>query len=260
MRAVALAVCLTLSSLPGLAAQDRGDFKWSGTLGSGKTLEVIGINGDIDARGGSGREARLDAVKTARRSDVDEVEIKVVQHDGGVTICAVYPSPRRSRPNECLPGGRGRNDTRDNDVHVDFTVVVPPGVEFVGRTVNGDVDALDLTGEAEAHTVNGSITLETAGYGSATSVNGSIRARLGRADWDGELAFETVNGEIELSLPASLSAEVHASSVNGGMSSDFPLTVRGKIGRRSMRGTIGTGGRHLLLTTVNGGMELRKGG
>jgi len=259
MRTVAFVSGLTLGGCALLAAQDRGDFKWTGSLGPGKTLEVIGVNGDIEARGAGGREARVEAVKTARRSDVDDVEIKVVEHDRGVTICALYPSPRRSRPNECLPGGRGRNETRDNDVHVDFTVVVPSGVEFVGRTVNGDVDALDLTEEAEAYSVNGSITLETAGYGSASTVNGSIRARLGRADWDGELAFETVNGEIELSLPASLSTEVRASSVNGGITTDFPLTVPGKFGHRSMRGTIGNGGRELSLTTVNGGMELRRG-
>jgi hypothetical protein len=43
------------------------------------------------------------ATKHGRRSDPAEVEIEVVEHAGGVTICAVYPSPG-SRPNECRQG------------------------------------------------------------------------------------------------------------------------------------------------------------
>ena len=64
--------------------------------------------------------------------------------------------------------------SRNNDVKVDFTVIVPAGVAFVGRTVNGGVKAIDLTGDVEARTVNGNITLATGGYARAKTVNGSI--------------------------------------------------------------------------------------
>lgn len=242
-----------------VSAQEPDQFRWSVALASGKTLEIIGVNGDIDARGGANREALVTAVKRGRKSDPEEVTIEVVEHPDGVTICAVYPS-RRGRPNKCLPGGKGRSDTHNNDVEVDFTVVVPPGVEFVGRTVNGGVDALALSGLAEAYTVNGSITLETTGFGSASTVNGSIHARLGRGDWDGDMSFETVNGQIEVTLPASVSADVRANTVNGDITTDFPLTVRGRWGPRRLQGTIGDGGRLLQLSTVNGDMEIRKGG
>ena len=260
MRGPVLLLSLIIAVASSLSAQRRrdDDFQWSDALASGKTLEVIGISGDIDARGGSGREASVTATKRGRRSDPEEVRIEVVEHAQGVTICAVYPSSGR-RENECRPGGKGHQETRDNDVEVDFTVTVPRGVEFVGRTVNGDVDAIDLDANADAHSVNGSVTLETAGYGSATTVNGSIHARLGRGDWDDELEFTTVNGTIEVTLPSSVSTEVRASSVNGGIDSDFPLTIRGRWGPRRMQGTIGEGGRSLILSTVNGSMELRRG-
>src|SRR2546430_12779216 len=52
-------------------------------------------NGDIDAVAGSG-EVEVTAVKHAHRSDPDEVKIQVVQHEDGVTICAVYPRDRKS--------------------------------------------------------------------------------------------------------------------------------------------------------------------
>jgi len=252
---------LVLTALLAIAAapvvQDqRDDFQWRGRIAAGKTLEIIGVNGSIDARAGSG-EVSVTAVKGARRSDPDDVKIEVVEHAGGVTICAVYPS-RRDRENECAAGGKGRNDTRNNDTYVNWTIRVPEGVRFAGRTVNGEVTARGLTAPAEAHSVNGSVTLETTSWGEATTVNGSIDARLGRASWNGDLEFSTVNGSITIDLPDSPDLEVDASTVNGSMNTDFPLTIRGRWGPRRMSGTIGQGGRSLSLSSVNGNMSLRR--
>lgn len=235
------------------------DFKWNGALATGKTLEVRGINGEIHASPASGREALVTAVKRARKSDPEDVEIKVVEHADGVTICAVYPSRRSGRPNECLPGGEGRNDSRDNDVEVDFEVKVPAGVIFEGATVNGDVQADDLAGDAYVTTVNGDVDVSAAGTARGTTVNGSITARLGRGDWKGNLKFTTVNGGITVTLPKGTGTDVEASTVNGSVDSDFPITVQGRMNPRTLRGRIGEGGRMLDLTTVNGSIRLRQG-
>ena len=92
----------------------------------------------------------------------------------------------------------------------------------------------------------------------AVTVNGSIYASMGRADWTDGVDFHTVNGGITLELPATFSAEVRASTVNGDIETDFPLTVTGRFGPRHLRGTVGTGGRDLDLNTVNGSIRLRK--
>jgi DUF4097 and DUF4098 domain-containing protein YvlB len=63
-----------------------------------------------------------------------------------------------------------------------------------------------------------------------------------------------------VSMPEGLSATVRASTVNGDISTDFPLTVTGKIARRKLEGTVGSGGRLLEMKTVNGGIELKKAG
>jgi DUF4097 and DUF4098 domain-containing protein YvlB len=81
---------------------------------------------------------------------------------------------------------------------------------------------------------------------------------MGRADWKDETEFTTVNGSVNVTLPASLGAEVEASTVNGSIDSDFPLLVHGKISPRKITGTIGSGGRELKLTTVNGSIRIRK--
>ena len=249
---VLAAACLALS-FP--AAAD--DFSWKGAVARGAVLEIKGVNGGIDATAAPGAEAEVTAIKRARRSNPDDVEIKVVEHSGGVTICAVYPS-HGGRANTCEAGEGGHMHTRDNDVNVEFTVKVPAGVRFVGRTVNGGIEATGLPGDAEAYTVNGSVRLEAAGVARGETVNGGIRASLGRADWTGELKLNTVNGGIRLELPEGTNVDVKAETVNGSISTDFPLTVMGKFNRRRLSGQIGSGGRELELNTVNGSIDIKK--
>jgi hypothetical protein len=240
-------------------ARQAQDWHWAGSLAAGKTIEVKGVNGEVRATRAAGARVEVTASKVAgRKGDPEEVTIEVVEHDDGVTICAVYPSHRE--PNECRPGSGGRMNTRDNDTQVHFTVQVPPGVDFVGKTVNGDVEALGLGSNARVGTVNGDVEVSTSGLAEASTVNGSVRAEVGRADWTGELEFHTVNGSITVALPSSIAAEVTAKTVNGGIESDFPLTIRGRFGPREMRGTIGGGGRQLSLETVNGSIRLRSSG
>lgn len=247
---------LAIAIAPAFAGAE--DFVWHGQVANGHTLEVKGVNGSIEATGG-GREAEVRAIKTARRSNQDSVEIKVIEHADGVTICAVYPTPSDARrANECRAGEGGNMSTRDNDVQVKFIVRVPAGVRLAAKTVNGGIDAKGLDAEVQAHTVNGSIKVETSGRAEAQTVNGSIDASMGRADWDGKNEFKTVNGAIHLDLPGDLSTEVSAKTVNGAIETDFPLTVKGRFSRRSLSGTIGGGGRELELETVNGGIRLSR--
>ncbi len=237
-----------------LAAED---FQWHGRVGAGKTVEIKGVNGAIDAAAASGDEVEVTATKKGRRSDPGSVRIEVVEHAQGVTICAVYPDVD-GRRNECRPGDGGHMSTRDNDVDVHFTVRVPRGVAFAPRTVNGDVEAEGLDGDVSVRTVNGSIQVSTTGRADAQTVNGSIRASAGRADWSGEAEFKTVNGSITVTLPSSTAADVRAQTVNGEIETDFALTVSGRVSRRRLSGTIGGGGRSLEMETVNGSIHLRK--
>jgi DUF4097 and DUF4098 domain-containing protein YvlB len=254
IRRTILAVVAAALAVPAVASQE--DFHWTGKVAAGAAVEIKGVNGGIVATGAPGGDVEVTAVKKGRKSDPAEVKIDVVEHAGGVTICAVYPST--GAPNECQPGAGGRMNVRDNDVNVEFRVKVPAGVRFVGRTVNGGIEASGIKADAEAHTVNGGVVLEATGTARAETVNGGITARLGRADWEGALKLKTVNGGIDVAMPDGLSAEVKASTVNGDIQTDFPLTVTGRISKRKLQGTIGGGGRLLEMETVNGGIELRK--
>ncbi len=233
------------------------EFHWSGRVASGGTVEIRGINGGISAEPAEGGEVVVTAMKTARRSDPKSVEIRVVEHAGGVVVCAIYPQSDGSTQ-QCSPDGDNHSNIRNNDVVVEFKVRVPRGVRFSGRTVNGDIETGALGADVDAKTVNGSINISSAGVARAKTVNGSITARLGRADWSEELEFKTVNGGITLDLPADTNAQVTAETLNGEISTDFPLTLLGRISRRHLNGTIGSGGRELSLKSVNGSIQLRR--
>jgi len=305
--AVALAVCLPLSAPRPAAAQSTGhdhgsasehgdwswddwksafadffvgpetkeEFRWQGKLATGATLEIKGVNGWVDATPAGGDTIELVAVKHGRRSDPKRVEIAVVEHPGGITICAVYPTPEGSPANECRPGEGGRMKVRHNDVAVDFTLKLPAGIELAARTVNGAVKARDIAaavrartvngsihvagaaGDVEAQTVNGAVRLDSRGTARAETVNGSIAADLGRADWSGRLDLETVNGSVTVSLPADASTDLNVTTTNGRIRNGFELTRTERATRRELRGTIGKGGRELRISTVNGGVRIQ---
>ncbi len=236
-------------------AQEVADFVWHGAVGVGQTVEIKGVNGDIIAERSAGGEIEVRAEKRARRSDLETVRIEVVEHAGGVTVCAVYPSSRE-REHTCEPGSGGRNSIRNNDVRVTFYVSVPEDVGFLGRTVNGDVRVHDLASEVGARSVNGDIEISTTGFAEASTVNGSIDAAMERYDIASGLSFSTVNGSISLDLPDDVDVDVDARWVNGHLKTDPPLELIGRVSRRSARGVLGDGGPELNLRTVNGSIHL----
>jgi len=235
--AAAVLAVLAIAPPVTVANAQAADFQWSGTISQGSTLEIRGVNGSVRAVASPDGTARVEAVRRARRSDPESVRIEVVEHAGGTTICAVYPTPPgASRQNRCSPGGSGVNN-QNNDVQVHFTVQVPAGVAFSGNTVNGSVQSEGLRSDVTATTVNGGVEIETTGFVSRIS---------------------TVNGNVSITVPAPLNAAFRATTVNGSIDSDFPVNAEGRMGRRSVRGTIGNGGEEMRISTVNGSIRLRR--
>jgi hypothetical protein len=229
---------------------------WTGKLAPDQVVVVRNINGDIDATGSSSSDQiEVTAEKSGR--DADQVKIHLQKVGDGVVICAIYPGMFSSSEDCESHSHLGNNH---NNARVDFTVHMPQNLRFTGKSVNGAVRAESMGRYVDAESVNGAIHVQTQSWASASSVNGSIEARLGRTDWPGELDFKTVNGSVKLEMPSNLNAEVDFKSVNGHLESDFPLTVQGSMGRHVLHGTIGSGGRELNVKTVNGSVELRKAG
>jgi hypothetical protein len=263
VRPLVVSAIALLAALPGAGAQERQsarDFRWDGAVTSGRWVYVRNLNGAIRVERAAGNRVEVTGEKTWRRGDPASVRIEVTRAGPGdqdVLICALWFDDT-----DCDEGGyrtRGNNRwNRNNDVAVEFTVRLPAGVKVDVSTVNGSLEIDGASSEVEAHTVNGGITARsTGGPVNAGTVNGNIEVRMGSTGTE-DLEFDTVNGTIEVWVPDGLNADVDMRTVNGRVSSDFPMTVSGRINPRHIRATIGRGGRRIEFRTVNGSVELRK--
>ena len=226
-------------------------FDWDGTVDSGDHLEIRGVNGSIVASTVAGRTATVSAQLRGNGDDVTTVDIEVVEHAGGVLICAIYPDVSGEPPNSCDPGEAHVNGS--GQVSVDFVVEVPSDVLYSAVAVNGDLTAMGLERPATLVTVNGSIDASTTSLLTAVTVNGSVDATLDGLTLPDPWTLTTVNGSIAARVPGTIDASVVGAVVNGTMSSDFPLT---ETSPGEWSGTIGTGGSLITLTTVNGNLSL----
>ncbi len=235
------------------------DFHWQGHLKAGQTLEVINRNGEIEASAASGDEARVGG---AWRGDNDDREpfVEVVEYTDGVTICAVYA--REKTPGRCHRGGVSSESSggwwHGNRARINFDVQVPRGVRFSALTTNGNVVGHNLASIVDAATTNGNVDVSTSEWASASTTNGGIHVTIGNAKWSGELKERTTNGSVDITLPAAAEFTLDAATTNGGINTDFPITVQGGFNSKRLSGTVGAGGRDLRVSTTNGGIKLTK--
>jgi len=239
--------------------QVRLFWNWRGQIPSGRHIEIKGISGDIRATASSGSEVVVTATKIGQPRDVAAVSIDVVTGSSGMTICAVYPSIPGWPANSCEPGEAGNMSVRHEsgaNVTVEFKVEVPEGVVFIGRTLSGDILASELHSDAFAHSMAGDIHISTTRLAGAKTLWGTVVATVGLADWQRDLEFSTLTGDIRLTVPAATNAVVHATSQSGAVTSDFQL---GQVMPSSLHGTLGTGGPTLTLSTLAGNVALKRG-
>lgn len=159
-----------------------------------------------------------------------------------------------------LVRAEGPKQERRQNWSVSFEVFVPFKTSVKARSVNGGVRVSDLEGEIEADCVNGGVTLaRLAGNVHGRTTNGGVKVELDGNAWQGQgLDVETTNGGIKISVPESYSAQVEASTLNGGVNSEFPVTVNGRIDRRNMRFNLGSGGAPIRAKTTNGGVSIQR--
>jgi DUF4097 and DUF4098 domain-containing protein YvlB len=238
-----------LLTIPFAWTQDSPkDFHWKNKLNTDQTIAVKTINGEIKAEPAAGDEVEVSA--TASGKYAQEVKFEVKQDGDGVTICETYPN------HDSCTGKSAGHDNNDR-TKISYSVRVPAGNRFTGKSVNGSIMAQNLDRQVTAHTVNGGVKISTKSWAEAKSVNGNVEAMMGSANWTGTLHFSTVNGSIHIGLPASANADVDVRSVNGSFKSELPVVAQGFMSRH-VEGRIGSGGRKLKLDTVNGSVQLVK--
>ncbi len=210
-------------------------------------VSLDNVNGTVRITTWDRAEVKLDAVKRAKRQeDLDKVKIEIDSKPDRLQIHTRYPDSKTSF-------GRRAN----NSVSVDYTLTVPQSARLdTVSSVNGAVDIDGVRGEVEASTVNGTLKARgLAATAALSTVNGSLTAGFEHLDGVKSVSLKTVNGRVELELPAGANADLSASTVNGSIGGDVEVKKNWPVGRE-VKTRLGDGGTKIHASSVNGGIRI----
>jgi len=168
---------------------------------------------------------------------------------------AVRIQPNGDRLEADGPRGLGQRE----GWHVSYELSVPTQMNLSLKSTNGGLGIRDVEGHIEFVTTNGGVKLANiAGDVRGRTTNGGVDIELDGATWRGEgLDVQTSNGGVKLSIPDDYSAHLQVGTTNGGMHSDFPMNVKGRLDR-DIDATLGGGGAPIRVRTSNGGVRITK--
>jgi heme/copper-type cytochrome/quinol oxidase subunit 2 len=221
------------------------------------TFSLEDQNGRITITGWDQNEVEVSAVKHG--GSPAELEAVKVQVDAGASRVAIHT--RHPDGERGFRWSWTRPWIRDQSHEVDYTIKVPQHARLADiDSVNGRIEIAGVGGDIKASTVNGQTRVtDAAGSLKLGTVNGRITAEFVRLAAGQEASFNSVNGAIEVTLPADADASVSASTVNGAITSDFPaLEVKKEfpIGNH-LNGRLGGGGARVHAEAVNGSIHFK---
>jgi DUF4097 and DUF4098 domain-containing protein YvlB len=287
---------------------NRQTRRFSSILLDGLVLTVIatttlGLSAEVAFAQGQ-TQAGGDRIPVTLSDPSRPARVKVSLVNGGITVKAyegkevVVEARVRNRENARNEGGPKRltisstglsveeennevNINTDSYMHpIDVTVSVPVHTSLKLRAVNdGDIVVTGVDGDLDVDDINGSVTLNNiAGSAVAHALNGHLYATFVKVDAQKAMAFSSLNGDIDVTFPADLKANVSIRSDQGDVFSDFDVQLkaaaaqpvvedgRGHGGKyrvkidKTIHGTINGGGPEIQFRNFQGKIYIRKAG
>lgn len=188
-------------SAPGKPATLRLDMPWA-------DIHITGVDGDTVTVESTltQKNAQPTLPGGLRRLD-DEVSFELTEKDNVVTLDLAGENPWASQDAEfkiTVPRGMALN------------LKTAAGGDLVVEGVEGDIEVNNMNGDMKLHGLVGSAVLNT--------MNGEIRAVYAKAPQK-PVSITSMNGEVDLRLPADTKANVRLRTHNGSILTDFPEDV-----------------------------------
>lgn len=233
-------------------------------------VRIVSTNGSITVRGSNRRDVQIETKggesdKETRRGNDRTAGMRRIAQSASFTAV--------EENNQLTIAATSSNDDAD------LVVLVPTRTNVNAVATNGDEIVIDgVEGTIEAHHTNGDITLtNVSGSVVANTTNGDVKATLSRVTADKAMAFVSFNGDVDVTLPAPVKANLKLRSDMGDVyvANDFDLKVSTQTnttggtrtgGRvrievnKQLSGTLNGGGPEIELRTYHGDVYLRRGG
>jgi DUF4097 and DUF4098 domain-containing protein YvlB len=243
--------------------RDEKHFAVAGT----PDVALATFDGSIEIRPWDRPDVQVVIEKRGRdKEDVAAIEVKAEQTGNHIEISVTQPKRDlglffTNRSAKLIVSVPASSDVaaRSGDGSIDVEGVAGH-VQL--RSGDGSIRGRMLGGDVDANTGDGSIKLDgkltgvrvRTGDGSVT-----IRAESGSApsaDWD----IVTGDGSVTLEVPDGFGAELDAHTGDGGIHmQDVTLSnVTGNVGKNSLRGRLGAGGRAVRVRTGDGSITLKR--
>jgi hypothetical protein len=230
-------------------------------------VKVSMVNGGITVKGYEGKEVVVEARVRNREN---------ARNEGGPKRLAISTTGLsvEEENNEV-------NINTESYMHaIDVTVSVPVHTSLRLRAVNdGDIVVTGVDGELDVDDINGAVTLNNvSGSVVAHALNGHVHATLTKVDPQKAMAFSSLNGDIDVTFPADLKANVSIRSDQGDVFSDFDVQLQATAPQpvvedsrrhggkyrvkidKTVRGTINGGGPEIQFRNFQGKIYIRKAG
>lgn len=260
----------------GLRGQESGTNRLSAAFSDPSkpgTVEVSLINGGISVTGYEGKEVFIES---------DSKTLKI----GGETHGE--PQKEKAKGLRRITAGASGIEVEEKDNRMDIssaamgstvqlTLRVPFKTSLKLTSVNnGDIRVDNVEGDLEIEAINGEIALNNvSGSVMAHALNGNLTAVFNRVDPQKPMSFSSMNGDIDVTFPALLKADVRLKNKMGETYTDFDVVLEPKTtkteedGRKSggkfkieidraLAGKINGGGPEIQFENFNGDIYLRK--
>ena len=237
--------------------------------------------------------------------DIPDGSVKIIGYDGNDAVIEYSgrgEGLRRKAREGDVPPGMHRLDqppntvdaTQENNVvrvkggfwgRLNIEIKVPKQTTLDLKTMNGSISVEGVSGEMTIDAMNGHINVQDAsGPVVAHSMNGRIVASVAQISAAKASSFSSMNGSIEVTLPADLKARLKMKTDRGEIYTDFDVKVESATGSttfaqddgrknglpglprvprlphmdRTLYGTINGGGPEMQFITYNGRIVIRK--
>jgi DUF4097 and DUF4098 domain-containing protein YvlB len=209
-------------------------------------LEAAGINGHVHVRVSNDGDVSAHDIQGDVTIDGNGDNLTLTDIHGTILMQGDYTGDTHVE--------RADQSVRFHSSRTDLEMTRLPG----GLTLNSDgLHATEVVGPVRLICSRSKDVELNQVYGDTHIEDQDARVELGMA---GSYVVEVKDrkGDVELSLPPSVSATVDARTRNGDIVSDFPLEISGDE-NKTANGTIGKGGPRIVLSTEHADLRIRKG-
>lgn len=218
----------------------------------GKEVVITGTKRDVKRRSYYSRKKNKKNTSGLKRISNNTLEFSASEYDNEVIVKSTV------------------NGTTD------FEIKVPRNFSLKLSTINrGNIYVENVNGSMDISNTNGKITLkDISGSVSADALNKDIVANFIKVNPEAPMAFSSLNGDIDITFPKNLKADVRIKSDQGEVFTDFDFktkqskseVIKGKKSKGNayrvkvekwLLGSINGGGAELMFKTFNGDVILR---